>query len=346
MRRSRRAFTLIEVIVAVAIIGLLMALLLPAVQSAREAARRVQCTNNLKQIGIALHGYHDHHGCLPLGRMGTPDYRYFDPGTTCARGIVDKGFLVSILPFVEQTALYNAINQNMTIFGGENSTIFAQSVGIYSCPSDPDAGRPRTGYPLLDRLPPFGDPLATPAMMTAASYAGCHGSSVTMALPDSQLGCRVSPDRAIWANGCITDVGPVTFASVTDGLSSTIAATERATTTLRALDQVRPLTSIQAGWWFAGDWGDTMMTAYYPPNVYKKFALGAFEPWMWSASSQHPGGVNALMGDGSVRFIKDSIESWQINPVLGSQTDPRSPAGVWQALGARNDGAILSADSF
>lgn len=347
MHRTHRAFTLIEVIVVIAIIGLLMALLLPAVQSARESARRVQCTSNMKQIGIALHGYHDNHGCLPQGRIGTPDSRYFTPGSTCARGIIDKGFLVAILPYVEQISLYHAINQNLTIFGAENSTIFAQSVGIFACPSDPDAGRPRMGYP-LKRLTTAGNPLAAPALVTAASYAGCHGSSVTMALPDPLSGCRVPSDRAAAANGCITDVGPVTFAAVTDGLSHTIAAAERATTTLRELDTVEPLSSVQAGWWFAGDWGDTLMTAYYPPNAFRKYALGAMViyPWKWSASSLHPGGVNTLMGDGSVRFIKDTIGSWQINPLLGSKTHPESPPGVWQALGTRNDGGIISGDSF
>lgn len=343
MSGSRRGFTLIEVLVAISIVGILMALILPAVQVARESARRTQCKNNLRQIGIALHSYQEIHGCLPLGRMGTPDPRWFDPGFLCASGVQDKGFLVSILPYAEQAPLYNSINQSLTIFGAENSTIFTASVGIYTCPSDFESGRPRTGYP-QDRLP-IASGSATLMSLTSASYAGCHGSSVIGALPHPRWACQVPAGRAANVNGCITDVGPVTFASITDGLSHTMVATERATATFRELDVVDPLLAMQAGWWFSGDWGDTVMTAYFPPNVRKRVTLRAIEARMWSASSLHPGGVNVLMGDGSVRFIKDSVQAWPHDPQWGNPL-PTSAAtpGIWQALGTRNGGEIVSGD--
>lgn len=346
MRRSRRGFTLIETLVVVTILAILVGLLLPAVHSAREAARLAQCANNLKQLGIALQGYHDVHGCLPLGRMSTPDPRWFDPGATCANGVQDKGFLVSLLPYVEQAPLHDAVNHGLTIFGYENKSVFHVSIGIYACPSDSESGRPRISYP-LERVPIGGSPLAAPALVTAASYAGCHGSSTLRALPDSRIGCRVPPGASSAVNGCVTDVGPVTFAAVTDGLSHTLAVTERATTTFREMDPWFPLTSVQNGWWFAGNLGDTVMTTHFPPNIRGKVGPSAREARMWSASSLHRGGVSTLMADGSVRFIKDSVESWSIHPLIGSHiSDTRDPPGIWQALGTRNGGEVVPGDSL
>jgi prepilin-type processing-associated H-X9-DG protein len=317
----------------IVIVGVLIALLLPAVQAAREAARRAQCANNLKQIGIGLHSYHAGHGSLPLGRFHSADPRYIEPTLPCLSGIVDKSFLCGILTHVDQSPLFNAINQDLSILESENMTIFSAVVAIYFCPGDPDSGYARTGYP-LDRLPTPGDPASLPMLVARASYAGCHGSFGTLALPDPDLGCQVDPKKAAQANGCITDVAPIFFASVTDGLSHTIMVAEKSTSTLRALNELYPLTFEQTGWWFIGDFGDTLFATSFPPNAYKRVPLRASPARMWSASSLHPGGLNVLMGDGSVRFVKDTIHS----------STPGT--GIWQALGTRNGGEAINDSDY
>jgi type II secretory pathway pseudopilin PulG len=139
-QRSRSGFTVVEVLVSLSVIMLLIALLLPAVQSAREAARRAQCANNLKQLGIALHGYHDAFGSLPPGRIKSYDPRYAGSKPPCTSSIVDKSLEVFSLGFMEQTTVYNAINQSLAIIAGENRTVHSVAISVFACPSDPTAG--------------------------------------------------------------------------------------------------------------------------------------------------------------------------------------------------------------
>ncbi len=133
-RRSRRAFTLIEALVAVSVIGLLIALILPAVQSARQAAARLQCANNLKQFGLAIHSY-------------AAAYRMFPIGTGGQRGYA---LHVSLLPYLEQAAVYNAFNLSIPAaehnYPGPNATGFVARIALFTCPSDPDAFLGMTNY--------------------------------------------------------------------------------------------------------------------------------------------------------------------------------------------------------
>ncbi len=340
----RAGFTLIEVLVVVGIIGLLVALTIPAVQAARESARRSACANNLRQIGIAVSSYEGAVGCLPLGRRLSEDPRYSEPGILCSPWIIDRGFLVEILPYADQTVLYNGINSSVAILAGENSTIFEASIGIYACPSDPDSGVPRNAYVLRNLHIGLGD---WPSLVSSTSYAGCQGVFTRAALPTRALGCAVRPQDAANANGTITDIAPITAASVTDGLSQTMFAAEKAITTLQPLDQYWPGGYFeQNGWWFSGDWGNSLMTAYYPPNAWKTISPLAPHAWAWSASSLHPGGVQVLMGDGAARFVRESINANPMDPSTGLAWSGSQFRGVWQSLATRAGAEVITSDSY
>lgn len=349
-RMNRRGYTLVELLVVVSIVALLVGLTLPAVQSAREAARRAQCAVNLRQMGLALHAYHDAFGSLPPGRIKTYDPRYSGPRPPCTSKVVDKSLEVFILPFLEQSTAYNAINQDLTILGGENRTLHTVSIATFACPSDPAAGLPRdltTGI-----LAPYG--VAAPARMVFTSYAGMIGSTPVLAQPMPETNCVVPRSLIAQCDGVFHDVSPIRFASVADGLSHTVFLVEKSATSLQGMARLNPKLAADHGWYVTGNWGDTLVTALYPPNACDRVAMAATDAWINSASSMHPGGLSGLMGDGSVRFVRDSIQSWPFDPrtgvPVGASGDARlgwtrlPPTGVWQALATRAGGESPGTD--
>ncbi len=344
--------TLIEVLVVIAVIGLLVGLLLPAVQSAREAARRLACSSNLRQLGLAISAYHDAINCLPPGRILCYDPRFSGPNPPCSSPAVDKGILTFLLPQVEQQTLYNAINHDLTVLGPENTTIHTVAVGILACPSDPDSGYPRDLLP--DALSSYAVD-GTPRMVFT-SYSGCYGSIYVNAIPRPSSGCRTPPNSTAQANGAFNDRAPIRLADFTDGLGNTLFMAEKATSLFRLLSPADPQLFANRGWWVTGNWGDTLMTTFYPPNTFSRIAMAATSAQTFSASSQHPGGLNGLMGDGSVRFIKSSIQSWNFDTVTGQPEgavmDPSGwwanlpPSGLWQALATRSGGEIADPSQY
>lgn len=353
-KRRPTGFTLIELLVVIGVIGLLVALTLPAVQSAREASRRAACANNLRQIGLALHGYEAVAGCLPPGRMMTYDRRFAGPNPPCTSPMVEKSLFMHILPQLDQMALYQAINSDLTIFGHENRTVRLTNLAILACPSDPAAGRVRPGWSL--ELISFGlTSVQDPYRVAYGSYAGMYGSFYVDAIPRPGTNCRVSAAVLAQVNGAFNDTSPIRLSSFSDGLGSTILVTERALGPLAESGDADSSYFERYGWIISGNWGDTLVTAFFPPNLFRKVNDPTDRSPFFSASSLHPGGFHALMGDGSVRFLKDTISSWSYDGAKGGPpgitTGPNGAwanvprAGVWQSLSTRNGGEIISDDA-
>jgi len=338
-RGKRRGFTLIELLVVIAIIGVLIALLLPAVQAAREAARRAQCTNNLKQLALAAQNYLGAVGSLPMGMSIQRSAR--NP----AAGLwTNAGPHVSLTLYAEQTQLFNATNFSVNIYDYENTTINATAYSTLWCPSDVGVDKPRViGYVLTGFTPAYP--------MRYTSYAGNSGTWFTYQFAGSTgLGNM---------DGVFYSKSAVTMADITDGTSNTMAFGERAHSIMAFQDQSC------WHWWTSGNYGDTQYTTYWPVNPTKKIkSLGGntgANAYVESASSLHPGGANFAFMDGSVRFIKDTVDSWQNDQTTGlprgvTQTTlngdtiyviaPGSKVGVYQALSTRAGNEVISGDQY
>jgi len=348
----RRAFTLIELLVVIAIIAILVALLLPAVQQAREAARRSQCKNNMKQLGVALHNYHDVHTCLPLGCTAAG-------GTIGGNQNQTRRFsaYLGLLPYIDQAPLYDATMANLEPRGG-NTAPWQNGVPCVTaklpsirCPSDPDSG--------------------VDARKAHTNYFFSHGDNAW----DQNSAWNGNGGRGIRGMfTCIKNNGQGgkarNFRDVSDGLSNTIAMGEHivakdnadridqgiTTTTVSNGGRRRPhLLSCKASVGADGRYTNkgnnngsklagtrafdgappfTTVNTILPPNgpSCKHQNNNAHDrDGVFTMSSQHIGGVHVLMGDGAVKFIGNSIDSG--NPDRDPVTGGESPYGVWGALG-------------
>jgi prepilin-type N-terminal cleavage/methylation domain-containing protein/prepilin-type processing-associated H-X9-DG protein len=334
----RRGFTLIELLVVIAIIGVLIALLLPAVQAAREAARRAQCTNNLKQLALASSNYESSNTTYPV-MAGN----FFFADASCT----GCGFspFVHMAQYIEQGAAYNAVNFDLWMYEAGNVTVAGVGLSTLWCPSDPAVSRAKPLDAFYDlpasALPSF--------RQFSTSYAGNAGPWPAW-----------WPGNRIYAKGIIYWGGVTRIADVTDGTSNTTLFCERAFGLLSADDQNF------YGWWNSGYWADGSISARVPINYARKVINQIVPNGWWSipldgAGSFHPGGANFAFADGSVRFLKDTIGSWTMDQARTAVGAPiptglsytggvyslgQARPGVYQALSTRSDGEILSADAY
>ncbi len=362
--RRRSGFTLIELLVVIAIIAVLIALLLPAVQAAREAARRAQCTNNLKQLGLAVHNYVSTNNVLPLQCT-------YPSGSGPSWGW-SYGWPLAVTTGLEQINIFNAFNFSIGVFGNAqgytfqhgNDTIIAMQLNVLICPSDSKPIRPASPWAVTNYVGNYGGPgqmggftgtivpssvgwgpdLGNTAPVKLASIS--DGTSNTALFSERLIGLNQSTVPSTILRNSI-DYKRVVFTgpAVGGGQDAGPVAAQKFIQGCQNLPGTTPATSVYGNgcYWLAAYPLHVVINDYLhagPPNTASCInPQGSFGSASWLTfvnpsgsappSSNHPGGVNMALADGSVRFIKDSI---------GLQ--------AWWALGTRGNGEVISSDQY
>lgn len=316
--RVRRGFTLIELLVVIAIIAILIALLLPAVQQAREAARRTQCRNNMKQLGLALHNYHDTHNVLPPSQVASGNC---SSTTTLPPLVMNANGLVLLLPGLDQAPLYNQLDFNRafhTHTGGSgavaapplagddnaaiNGALISRRLAVFECPSDDSIGSVNGGTTYNQ---PGGD--------------GSHRTNYDFIVIRNHLSCNAWATRGRTTRTMFEDGSFCNFRDVRDGLTNTVMMAE----TIKDC-----CANGQNANWGARGWVQIGLTlGSSPPNNTWRSGVNhapRIGDWGWT-SSAHVGGIHVLLGDGGVRFLSESVDAsirWNLeriadNNILG-----------------------------
>jgi prepilin-type N-terminal cleavage/methylation domain-containing protein len=313
--KTRSGFTLVELLVVIAIIGILVGLLLPAVQAAREAARRMSCSNNMKQLGLAAHNYHDAFKVQPAALLNSG--RYEDPAyhVRTAGGVKNTTGWTMLLPFLEQSSIFEQYNFDVCASqdsprGGDvvgvglhlNEALYSARVPTLECPSHPEAGTRSTDNP-------DGTGFYDRRNAVRTSYFFSTGTFTDYSAPYASTGTDIR--RGMFGND-----GAAKFRDVLDGLSNSIAMGEGA--------GGRHKTSIHYGpWGMSGIHTGVHGRVYSRSSSVISFNSGDAQNWginaawnndpdfqsyAWVFNSLHRGGAHFTLGDGSVRFLTESID--------------------------------------
>jgi len=339
--KSRRGWTLVELLVVIAVIGILVGLLLPAVQAARESARRAQCGNHLKQIGLALHSYHAKNNCFP------PTYLVADFGPTSFDSYGHSPF-ARMLPELEQTPLFNSINfesdeTNPTMLHA-NQTSMQTTLSVFLCPSDYGGGVP--GYGRINYRVSLGPtPVVSPyykwpdivrsgafTSQLVHSAADFHdGLSNTLGVSE-----RMQGD---WSSAPFKARGDYVLMDLPPDVANDVILPDQGLAACRTSGVGTEIESRAGESWFLFGYHFTAFNQCAPPNPKQRDCV--FDRYtdlmvdrvnhkgVMSATSAHPGGVMAMMMDGSTRFVRDGVA-----------------LSVWRAIGTRSMGEVVGDDAF
>jgi prepilin-type N-terminal cleavage/methylation domain-containing protein len=351
-RASRRnAFTLIELLVVIAIIAVLIALLLPAVQQAREAARRTQCKNALKQIGLAMHNYHDSLNVFPWREGGTAGSR--SDATACHNEDTING-LVFLLPYMDQAPLYNQIAAQSGAVPGCTASVteafgaprdfhyFAWGVRlpIFLCPSSPDGTlyggdsffRGQRDYAMC-----MGDTIATNQSGPVRGMFGYRSTTRIRDVIDGTSNTIMLGEKCKGNNpASIVGFGAQSISGLGTNPSVCLAGNSNGTWAAGYTPQTsRPLGSL----WHSGLVSHAGFNTVLPPNSPTCLSEAYGDNYsLVSAISYHVGGVHVVMADGAVRFVSNNIDSG--NKSAAEVASGASPYGVWGALGTKSSGEV------
>ena len=362
----RAGLTLIELLVVIAIIGILLAFLLPAVQAAREAARRLHCVNNLKQIGLALNSYHSARDVWPMGTSV--------PSSSNSEHWTHWSAQIMLLPYLENQSMFDAANFSIAPFEtdphNQNTTVIWTPLSTFLCPSDSNSGMGSTndavnvgrennymasmGTTMFDNSgnntgtstgcfalcqvgtnPPPGRPL----------YVACYGfrdfrdgTSQTIAFSEAVAGRQ---DTTMNRGNGVKGVGglPSVFDARLLGMPAVIAALDTCQQNWQSMQQSQTAENQAGNYWATGETGCTLFNTIVPPNS-KSYTFATCADWgqnqeltdrstFVNATSNHSGGVNCLMADGGVRFVKDSVDM-----------------RIWWGLGTRAGGEVIGSGDY